>query len=209
MFLTTEIYRPLIITTISPASARAQSLCGPGEGRMEISWRSPPPAYSRREEGEGLVTIVLRCPRLSSSSTNLCLAVYLCVTVRPLLYRYVSWGKGNVDEEVWNSSHHGEWHIWRRIFFCLWLMLRIFITFYHAFCRMMFRRPPPVKFRGKLSWIFCNFSISENFCWLNHHPQGGIGICLSSLWVVGHIYVLWYTSEDSLKEQRWGEASGS
>ena len=47
---------------------------------MEISWRSPPPAYSRREEG--LVTIVLRCPRLSSSSTNLCLAVYLCVTVR-------------------------------------------------------------------------------------------------------------------------------
>ena len=56
---------------------------------MEISWRSPPPAYSRREDGEdGLVTIVLRCPRPSSSSTNLCLAVYLCVTVR------------NVEEEL-------------------------------------------------------------------------------------------------------------
>merc|ERR1711953_1363149 len=31
----------------------------------------------------------------------------------------------------------------------------------------------------------------------------GIGISLSSLWVIGHIYVLCHTSEYSLREQRY------
>ena len=32
--------------------------------------------------------------------------------------------------------------------------------------------------------------------------QGGIGVSLSILWVIGHLYVLCHTSEYSLREQR-------
>ena len=39
--------------------------------------------------------------------------------------------------------------------------------------------------------------------------QAGIGISLSSLWVIGHIYVLCHTSEYSLREQRLGRKKAS
>ena len=89
--------------------------------RMERMERmSSPPAYRAREEG---VTIVLRCPRLSS--LKLWLAVYLCVTV--------------ITSRTTRSVSR---------------------------------------------------------------VQAGIGISLSSLWVIGHLYVLSHTSEYSLREQR-------
>ena len=37
--------------------------------------------------------------------------------------------------------------------------------------------------------------------------QAGIGISLSSLWVIGHLYVLCHTSEYSLREQRSASVS--
>ena len=101
--------------------------------RMELSWSSsaPPPSYRQREEGEEGVTIVLRCPRVSS--LELWLAVYLCVTV---------------------------------------------IT---------------------------STPLTSPACCV----QAGIGISLSSLWVIGHIYVLCHTSEYSLREQRLGRKEAS